>query len=1084
MKKSLHFFAALLAALLVIVQPLQIFAASSDSLSVTSVVSEDETDTISENAALQDTAGYMLISEFDRLFLSLGKVIPAIIDVEDARARRHIKRCSELEESLCEFVFENEDDTFSEYLFDFPVKFYDSITNAVQDISLKISKTGTGFQTSANSIKTYFSKYLSKGITLDGEKVSISLFPCISREVKGALSQGGTVVSYTLDKATTLDYSLTYLGFKENIVVSEYTGCTEYRFTMETNGLKPEKINGSWFLTDEKGEICATIGDIIIFTADEANNTLGDLDFYEIENNRRYEAVITLDSDYLKDSKTKYPICIDPTIEVVYNSSADAGKLADVTLNSKTQSVGAKDALYIGRSNTAGIQRVLMKFPGLNLSKISSGGVITKAEVELRDLMCQYWKMNVNCHVFTGNTWNESTAGWSNVNPNSYVSKPLSTCNVNYTDGTKLTKPHRYSFDITEAVIGWKEGYYNINKGLIFKADDSFETASGEAYKTFGSYNRASYKPSLCITYSDTGLERPSGMYYIVSKGAEKYLGLSNGVAKPFQGSIKNLGNSVIWRITNCKSYYLIQTTGTQPRYLVQNASGAPKLVTLSSEEVGTYEPAHWMISTNGNNRQATIKNLYTNKYMYMSDGGALSSVASLGTYGSQNYINVSWYVLPLSYYGKGAGYSLQELTVSDSTFNNMEIARGKEFTVRANNGNTSLFSDPSDFTYTSSNTNVSVSGSSFTSKEFGTATITATHRLTGAKKSFTIKVLKKAIIIVPGIFGSNLKYPNGKDAFNNYILKKSKEGDSDTIKGLMSLINDSRSNNTLIPIEDYGTLDAYKPIINEMNDTFSNEYDIRFFAYDWRKSCIEVANKLKTLSSEYDKITYICHSMGGLVLSYMISQNDSERNKVEKAFFVATPFFGAPLSAFLFAGGDVNEFYDVGDPAFSFLVNFLKQGMMFQLQSAFELLPTEQSSEIDSGQFMGKTSYDKMVRLLGDSNDPNATGAFHNAANQAKAFHARLWNNGIHITNSIQSYYIYGKGEETIVGGDKVLLWPSKQKNTNGDGIVPDWSAALNWKYGNTVEFSNTNSRHSCQHLDIISNPDVLDYIVQKMGE
>ena len=35
--------------------------------------------------------------------------------------------------------------------------------------------------------------------------------------------------------------------------------------------------------------------------------------------------------------------------------------------------------------------------------------------------MCEDEAMMVYCYVFTGNSWTESTANWSNVNPDSYT---------------------------------------------------------------------------------------------------------------------------------------------------------------------------------------------------------------------------------------------------------------------------------------------------------------------------------------------------------------------------------------------------------------------------------------------------------------------------------------------------------------------------------------------------------------------------------------------------------------------------------------------------------------------------------------
>ena len=54
------------------------------------------------------------------------------------------------------------------------------------------------------------------------------------------------------------------------------------------------------------------------------------------------------------------------------------------------------------------------------------------------------------------------------------------------------------------------------------------------------------------------------------------------------------------------------------------------------------------------------------------------------------------------------------------------------------------------------------------------------------------------------------------------------------------------------------------------------------FFAYDWRKSCINSAKELASLSSDYDKTIMISHSMGGLVTSYMLAKYSTEASKIE----------------------------------------------------------------------------------------------------------------------------------------------------------------------------------------------------------
>ena len=115
--------------------------------------------------------------------------------------------------------------------------------------------------------------------------------------------------------------------------------------------------------------------------------------------------------------------------------------------------------------------------------------------------MCESAAMTVNCHVFNGNTWTESTAQWSNVAPDGFGTL-LDSKTVSYNTGNALTPTHRYSFDILQAVRGWKNGTYSKDKGILFKAPEVTETADTYLSKTFASYNRASNKPSLTVTYT------------------------------------------------------------------------------------------------------------------------------------------------------------------------------------------------------------------------------------------------------------------------------------------------------------------------------------------------------------------------------------------------------------------------------------------------------------------------------------------------------------------------------------------------------------------------------------------------------
>ena len=87
---------------------------------------------------------------------------------------------------------------------------------------------------------------------------------------------------------TYYEYSLTAMGFKEDILVLAYTGQTEYSFTLQTGGLTAVNQSGTWVLVDEDNTVRASLSDVIVFTADERNNTFGELQVEEITAGQTY----------------------------------------------------------------------------------------------------------------------------------------------------------------------------------------------------------------------------------------------------------------------------------------------------------------------------------------------------------------------------------------------------------------------------------------------------------------------------------------------------------------------------------------------------------------------------------------------------------------------------------------------------------------------------------------------------------------------------------------------------------------------------------------------------------------------------
>lgn len=592
--------------------------------------------------------------------------VPEAVGYEKAIENLHVERMYEEEgDSLYNVIFKNADGSRTQYLFDHPVK-YVTETGEIEDIRLDVvrdEQASGAYRTAANSAVTTFSQRLSDGISLRAGDVSLRLIPAgapsaSASAVSAARRLDADTVAYTYDDKTDYEYSLTYTGFKEDIVVHEYTGQTEYEFTIITNGLTLTDRDGSYYLTDGSGAVKATIGDIIIFTADERNNAFGTLTHETVRANQEYKLTIHIDPEYLLDEDTAYPIRIDPTIEI----TSAAGAIEDVTLNSLTGSDGDSWSLTVGKRATYGISRVLMKFPGLSLSAIPSADKITSATVELRDLMCEDESMMVYCYVFTGNTWTESTANWSNVNPNSYTDL-LSSKLVSYSSGASLPTPHRYSFNITDAVKGWKTGNYTQSKGILFKTTASTENGSTYIKKTFSSYNRSSYKPSLTVTYTTDGSQTvANGTYYLNGKEGGGYLRYSSGEASAKSGLISSLGNSIRWEIQAVDGGYVLRSKSDTTKYLAVPSTSNSTLVTIETVSESTLPTrCIWTIS-NAVGGGCLIKNAYNGKYLY-SYGTTLNTSSTLGTSGTSQYYSRVWRIISTSSYGDSSAYTFRELS-------------------------------------------------------------------------------------------------------------------------------------------------------------------------------------------------------------------------------------------------------------------------------------------------------------------------------------------------------------------------------------------------------------------------------------
>ncbi|MBR5134486.1 MAG: DNRLRE domain-containing protein, partial [Clostridia bacterium] len=517
-------------------------------------------------------------------------VVPDIVGFDTAIENGYVARLFEEEgEDLNKLVFLNDDQTQTMYLFSHPVKYVDG-SGQIQDISLDIvssensriaanAASGAAFSSAGGVANAQFAANPENGVSLFGDGVDLLLVPhlpdrntvVMSGEIGATAEQTAVkpstpfftdvtltdnrTVSYRYDDNTTLEYSLTYTGIKEEIVIHEYTGQTTYSFTLHTNGLSLVEQSGGYVLTDETGAVRATVGNILVFTADNQNNIFEELSAQTVEPNEEYLLTVELDEAYLTDAQTAYPLSLDGTVEISYDECGE-GAIQDITrYDDGSTNSGTHLSNFIGYHPSYGAMHTLMKFPGLSVTPNDGTTNFVSATVWMCDVMRDDVPIRVYCDVYAGDGWNESSTDWTEHNV-SLRSTPQSYQTVSSSNGAPA---HMYAFDITDAVQGWDTGVYNRHAGIIFYAPMVQGGVAITSYKAFGSYNiyNSAYKPYLTARYTvSTAIQ--NGEYYINNRATGRFLKHNNGLASAQSGTLLSLGETIQWKLRMAAGGYVL----------------------------------------------------------------------------------------------------------------------------------------------------------------------------------------------------------------------------------------------------------------------------------------------------------------------------------------------------------------------------------------------------------------------------------------------------------------------------------------------------------------------------------------------
>lgn len=159
----------------------------------------------------------------------------------------------------------------------------------------------------------------------------------------------------------------------------------------------------------------------------------------------------------------------------------------------------------------------------------------------------------------------------------------------------------------------------------------------------------------------------------------------------------------------------------------------------------------------------------------------------------------------------------------------------------------------------------------------------------------------KKAIFIIPGMLGSELKDENGEEVWvSGSPRKEMKLNEDGTPKHNLESFND----------DNYGARNTYKSLYNYLYKKFKDRYHVVFFDYDFRLSNAVSAQKLEQETAGFDKVILVAHSMGGLVAAKYLSNSETNRTKTEAFIAIGSPFLGSAKTINVMETGEMLTFW------------------------------------------------------------------------------------------------------------------------------------------------------------------------------
>lgn len=483
-------------------------------------------------AEIDTNAQSFLLSETER---------PEYISRNEVEKNGFVRRLSEYDESLNSITLQDQDGTNTTYIFSENVKYIDS-AGVIKDKKSTLTENITelayqdqyAYTNTNNDVRMYFPNSIGEntGVVLEKEDIRIELTPVQAKKIAttaksislnqinaqaatpirkqiNQLQDGQTVTKDAIDydavfgTNTTLRYTPTLNGFKEDIILDTYDGTNEFVFRLKTNGLRLVCQDEQYFLVHPtSGKIAVQMGELLVYSEGSTEMNTEYQHRYEastVTENEEYLLTVIVDESFLLSESTQYPVVIDPSFEICSNDNhiMDISVRINGTVIPNSTNDGTGNH-YTEKND----MRTFIKFPGLyNNSLIYSlhpPGYGTGDDQEVESIKLQMYSRGTSIvdgdvKVYAYNTassldWDYNTTNFTQAQYNALGSL-WSTTEV------PRNVPQWVEFNITKAA------YPSVDKGIVL-VNEYVGAGNDPAYQSFASTKDPINKPRIVVTWS------------------------------------------------------------------------------------------------------------------------------------------------------------------------------------------------------------------------------------------------------------------------------------------------------------------------------------------------------------------------------------------------------------------------------------------------------------------------------------------------------------------------------------------------------------------------------------------------------